>query len=61
VNGNPDPVERQDRHARVFDAACEVRWLHELIASPLWGELNELQRKRWLQQLELLTTLQHRN
>jgi len=61
VSGSFEPADRRDRHANGLDATGEVRWLHELIASPLWDELSEQQRKRWLQQLELLTDLQHRH
>jgi len=60
MSGHPRSDSGRDGIARGFDVADELRWLHELIASPLWGELSGPQRRRWLHQLHLLKALQYR-
>lgn len=52
----PQQIPTRTPHpAETFDPAHERAWLLELMASPLWNELSDLQQQRWLHQLDLLS------
>ena len=54
--GTPQQSPGRAQHpAETFDPAQERAWLLELMTSPLWNELSDLQQQRWLHQLDLLS------